>query len=81
MVASSCPTTSFASAASHYCEACNASCSACVTTADTCTACVSPLFLLNNICYVVCPGAYFGLGGLCIICNNLCATCNGSLVS
>lgn len=36
---------------------------------------------MNNICYTTCPVSYYGNAGVCILCNSLCDTCTGTLVS
>lgn len=72
VVLSSCATGYFGNILTHVCEVCNSSCQTCVGMMDNCTWCISPLFLLNNICYTICPVSYYGNAGICILCNTLC---------
>lgn len=75
VVASSCPTGTFANSNTLSCDSCTPPCAACSNTAINCTSCVSPNLFYDGICAPYCPNGMFQSGNNCLNCTGLCSTC------
>lgn len=58
------------------CRHCPSSCLTCVDE-KTCTECIPDYFLHKDKCVSSCPDGYYGGEGRCLLCDGICAKCNG----
>lgn len=61
------------------CQSCSANCQNCSDAPTRCIACpTSQPYLVNDICYSVCPAYTYPFGGSCLACNYPCLSCTST---
>ena len=80
VVASLCPSGTYANLTSLTCDACSANCSTCSSVSSNCTSCISPYFYFNGSCINSCPSGMFQNSTVCSSCVSPCQTCVSAAV-
>lgn len=78
VVASSCPSGTFANSNNLRCDSCTSPCATCSNSATNCTSCVSPNLYYDGVCTASCPNGMYPSGNNCLNCTGLCSTCSNS---
>jgi hypothetical protein len=78
VIASSCPSGTFANLTALNCDNCTSPCATCSNTAVNCTSCVPSNFYYDGICASSCLNGMYQSGTYCFNCTGLCSTCLNS---